>query len=341
MYPLIERQIVMTMLFNGSPSPEAGNVSDRADQSPEPKPRVLALPAHLREIPTCAGIPDLFTTYCLNIGLALLFSGVFAALLYWPFGDRSFFQGGLIMLILWPLMLWMVAWMIVIFIRGIRRPGVWFQVDPDGFRYGNGISPDPTAPKARCIEWSSVAANPGLDCDVRYNTSSRVSMRPASFTFWQRAQRQSVEKYTLPKSLTSYDAEKDGIRSVRFKNRHALMVAILCGLAHQGVRFDLNTFIAAGVHPETWQKLRQPWRAATVYFSLIVVLGLVAFEIWGRDSLAFPFAVFTVSLAYYCSEGKYDFSPDLRKYPKGPVVFHIDHADEAGAGLASATAGRG
>ncbi|MFM0592436.1 hypothetical protein [Paraburkholderia dilworthii] len=335
----------MTTPPDDSPSSDVYNApanapAAQANQNREPNPRIVALPAHLREIPSCNGIPDLFTTYCLNIGLMLLFSVAFAGMLCLPFYDPSFFRAGIIMAVLWLILLGLIAWMVVIFIRGIRRPGVWFQVDPVGFRYGNGKSPDPAQPTEKRIEWSEVVANHSLSCDVTYNAPSKVTMSAANFEFWRRVVRKPAERYVLPKSLTDYDSEKDGIRCVRFKNRHALMVAILCGLAHQGLRFDLDTFIASGIHPETWQRLKSPWRSAAVYFFVVSLLGLFAFRLWGRSSLPFSFAILSVSFVFYCTEGKYYFSPDLKKYPKSPIMFRVDNVEAVNNAPASTSEGR-
>ncbi|MFP3663010.1 hypothetical protein SB768_31735, partial [Burkholderia sp. SIMBA_043] len=60
-----------------------------------------------------------------------------------------------------------------------------------------------------------------------------------------------------------------------------------------------RTFIAAGIHPETWQPLAKARRPAMIAFSIIVALGLLAFWAWGRMSLPFSLAILIVSFAYY------------------------------------------
>ncbi|WP_321789976.1 hypothetical protein [Burkholderia pyrrocinia] len=319
----------MTTPSDDSASPELDSTPARPDWNVESKPRVVTLPAHLRNIPSCEGTPDLFNTYLINIGLALLFGTMFTGLLVSPFYDGSFFNKGVIVFILWLVLLGVIAYAVTIFIRGARRAGAWFEVDSTGFRYGLGARPKSAAiPKEQCFEWREAVANPSLRYDVEYNTASRVTMSAANFQFWRRATREPATAYTLRKNLIPTDAD-DAIRCAGFKNRHDLLVAILCGLAHQGLRFNRNTFVAAGIHPETWQKLRTPWRAAVACFSILVALGLLAFFIWGRLSLPFSFAIWIVSLLYYCGEGKYDFSPDLKNYPRGPIVFRIDDSETA------------
>ena len=323
----------MTTPADDPASPELVNTPTRPDRGAQSTPRIIVLPAHLRSIPCCEGVPDLFSTYLINIGLALLFGTMFTGLLVSPFYDGSLFDKGFIVFVLWLAMLGVSAWAVRIAIRAARHAGAWFEVDSTGFRYGLGTRPEPAAiPKEQCVEWREAVANPDRLYDVEYNTASGVTRRPANFRFWRRATREPVEAYTLRMNLIPTDAD-DAIRCAGFKNRHDLLVAILCGLAHQGLRFNRNTFIAAGIHPETWQKLRTPWRKAAVFFSMLAALGLLAFFIWGRLSLIFSFAIWIVTFLYYCGEGKYDFSPDIKNYPRGPIVFRVDDrekADESG-----------
>ncbi|WP_230947453.1 hypothetical protein [Burkholderia territorii] len=67
-------------------------------------------------------------------------------------------------------------------------------------------------------------------------------------------------------------------------------------------------------------------------FSIIFVLGVLAFWVWGRMSLPVSLGLLIFSLAYFLTEGKYDFSPDVRHYPRDPIVFRID--DDARSGTA-------
>ncbi|MGS0891868.1 hypothetical protein ACVBGC_04785 [Burkholderia stagnalis] len=316
-----------------TPSPDIDHAPTRSDQDAASKPRVIPLPAHLRNIPSCEGVPDLFNTYLVNVGLILISGAALVGLFIW-LGDPSFWNKGIVLFLIWLALLGTVVWALRIFIRGVRQAGAWFQVDSTGFRYGTGTRPQPAASNERCIEWREVVASPDHRCDVEYNSPSRVAMRGANFQFWRRVAREPAQVCKLPISLVGTDAD-DSIRCVRFKNRDDLLVAILCGLAHQGLRFNLNTFVAAGIHPETWRKLKTPWRSAVIYFSIVSALALFAFWIWRSSSLPFSLAILLVSLAYYFSEGRHDFSPELRHYPKGPIVFRIDDADATGGTAAS------
>jgi hypothetical protein len=311
----------MTKPSKKMPSPEGAQLK----QKPDPDLRILDLPPHLRDIPSCTGIPDLFGTYCLNIFLTLLVSAFFFGFLYAIFYDPAFHRIGLIGFILTLAILACMVWLVVIFIRGIRRPGVWFEVDHVGFRYGNGKSPDSAVPPQGRFEWNEIVGNPAEKEDVRYDSGSKA--RSAKFEFWRRVKRDSSEKCGVPRNLMNYDSERDGIRCVRFKNHHSLMIAILCGMAHQGLRIHLNTFVAAGIHPETWQKLRTPTRGASAIFLVLFLADCLALEIWGKLGCIAGSSILLVALAFYFKEGKYLLSPDLKDYPKGRLTFRIHNPD--------------
>ncbi|RQZ69420.1 hypothetical protein [Burkholderia sp. Bp9004] len=315
----------MTTRSDDALPPRTDDASKQSAPDTSAKPRVITLPAHLRQIPTCKGIPDRFNTYLLNIGFMLFFGTMFAGLLVAPFDDASSSRVGFIGFVLWLCILACLAWAVVIVIRATMNIGGWFQVDATGFRYGVGKHSDQAAlQQERCIEWREVVRNEDMCCDVDFNPPSRVTMSPANFQFWrQSGKREPAKRYTLRTSLVDYDAD-DAIRCVRFKNRHELLVALLCGLAHQGLRFNPSAFIAAGIHPETWQPLAKARRPAMIYFAVVAALGLIAFWTWGRLSLPFSLAILLVSFAYYWTEGKYDFSPDIKHYPRDPIVFRID-----------------
>ncbi|WP_321802404.1 hypothetical protein [Burkholderia sp. BCC1993] len=315
----------MTTRPDGSLPSRTDNATNRSSQDTDAKPRVIPLPANLRQIPSCEGIPDRFNTYLLNIGLMLLFGTMFVGLLVAPFIDASSSRTGFIGFVLWICILACLAWMVVIVIRATMNIGGWFQVDATGFRYGIGKRTDPSAPQQeQCIEWREIVPSQDMRCDVEYNTASSITMSAANFQFWRRgAKREPAKRYTLPARLAEFDAD-NAIRCIRFRNRHDLLVALLCGLAHQGLRFNPSAFIAAGIHPETWQPLAKARRPAIVYFSIAGTPALLAFWIWGSLSLPFSLAILIVSLAYYQTEGKYDFSPDIKRYPRDPIVFRID-----------------
>ncbi|WP_448168194.1 hypothetical protein [Burkholderia ambifaria] len=323
----------MTTRSDGTLSSGIADTSNPSRQGTGANPRVITLPAHLRQIPSCDGIPDLFNTYLVNIGFLLFFGTMFVGLLTAPFGDASFARGGFIGFVLWLGILGCLAWAVVVVIRAMRNTGGWFHVDATGFRYGIGKRSNAAAlQQERHIEWHEVVPSQDLRCDVEYDTASRVAMRPASFQFWRRgAKREPATRFTLRTSLVDYDSDS-AIRCVRFKNHHELVVALLCGLAHQGLRFNPRTFIAAGIHPETWQPLATARRPAMIAFSIIGALGLLAFWAWGRMSLPFSLAILIVSFAYYWAEGRYALSPDIKHYPHDPIVFRIDDdapADDA------------
>ncbi|MBR8142549.1 hypothetical protein KDW55_18170 [Burkholderia sp. AU19243] len=289
------------------------------------KTRVIALPAHLRQIPSCSGIPDLVSTYLINIGLVLFFVAMFFGLAIAPFEDASLARTGFLGFVVWMLMLGVIAWAVVLFIRATMNIGAWFEVDSTGFRYGMGKRTHTAATQQeQRIEWSDIVPRLDLRYDVEYHSASRVTMRPASFQFWRRgAKLESAKPVTLRTNLVDFGADNT-IRCIRFKNRDELHLAVLCGLAHRGLRFNPRAFIAAGIHPETWKPLAKERRPALLWISVIAVLGLAAFWVWGRVSLPFSMSMLIVCCGYYWTEGKYDFSPDIKHYPRDPIMFCLD-----------------
>ncbi|KAB0638361.1 hypothetical protein [Burkholderia latens] len=316
----------MTTRFDDTSSCSPDNASHTSlSPGTAATPRVITLPAHLRHIPSCSGIPDRSSTYVANIGLLLFFGTMFCGLLVAPFKDASFARIGLFGFGLWTTMLGVAAWAVVLVIRAAMNIGAWFEVDSTGFRYGIGKRANANAvQQEQRIEWREIVPSPDLRCDVEYNAASHVTMRPASFQFWRRdGKREPAKRYTLRTNLVDYGSDNT-ILCVRFKNRHELLVALLCGLAHQGLRFNPETFVAAGIHPETWQPLAKARRPALLWLLVIVVLASLAFWVWGRMSLPFSMAILVVSFGYYWTAGKYDFSPDIKHYPREPIMFRVD-----------------
>ncbi|WP_230947454.1 hypothetical protein [Burkholderia territorii] len=248
----------MTERSNDTVPSRTHDASNQTSAAAGARQRVVTLPARLRQIPSCEGIPDRFSTYLVNIALLLFFGAMFAGLLVAPFDDASVSRVGFIGFLLWLCMLACVAWAIVIVIRAMMNIGGWFRVDPTGFRFGIGKPTDPAAmQKEQHIEWRDIVSDPTRCCDVDYNMASRVTMSPATFQFGRRGtHHEPAKRFALRTSLVRLDSD-DAIRCLRFTNRHELLVALLCGLAHQGLRFDPRTFIAAGIHPETWQPLEK------------------------------------------------------------------------------------
>ena len=314
----------MTTRSDGTVSSGIDDASNPSSQGTDAKPRVIALPPHLRQIPSCEGIPDLLSTCLANIGFVLFFGTLFVGVLVAPFGDAAFSRVGLMGFVLWLAILACLVWALAIVIRAMINIGGWFHVDATGFRYGIGKRSTAAAQQQeQCIQWREIAPSEDQRCDVEYNMASRVTLSPASFQFWRRGTRhEPAKRQTLRTSLVDDDSA-NAIRCIRFKNRHDLLVALLCGLAHQGLRFNPKTFIAAGIHPETWRPLTKARRPALLGLLVIVSVGLLAFLAWGRMSLPFSAAILIVSFAYYRTGGKYDFSPDIRHYPREPIVFRI------------------
>lgn len=242
-------------------------------------PRVIPLPAHLREIPSLDGVPELLGTRCVCFGLALVFLALTLGIPAGFAADQTVnvSPGQAILLLT---IIGLLGSMTFLFVRAGLNAGAWFHVDATGMRYGVGRSPvhDPTG--GTRIDWSEIVGKADRRYDVHTDFQTSQSLTK-NLLFWRRLPGGEIVEHRLPMRLTS-----DIVRCMRFRNHDALIVAVLRGLASRpGLRFDMDVFIDAGVHPETWEPMKRPHLMFNLFGILSAVIAC-AF-IW-RFALVLP-----------------------------------------------------
>ncbi|WP_174939396.1 hypothetical protein [Burkholderia lata] len=213
------------------------------------------------------GIPDLFGTRGIGFAMALLCLVACLGLgTACAIDDRIQWTSELA-IVLSALLFLMVGAAIAMAREGIKA-GAWFHVDEGGLWYGTGKLSDSDALSAgRRIYWDEIVEKPDAACDVRTECRTFRSYTK-DFVFWHRLATGEIVEQRIPMRLTS-----DAMRCVRFKNRDALIVAILRGLAGRGLRFHLDVFVDAGVHPETWMPMKRPRRMLHLLYAMSGLLS--------------------------------------------------------------------
>jgi len=233
--------------------------------------RIIRLPPHLREIPEVMGIPDLFSTRCICFVSALLCLVACLGLgVAFVSDNRIQWTSELsIVVIMW---LALIAGSVVALMRAGGKAGAWFCVDATGMWYGTGrLSTIGVSSSGTCIKWDEIVAKPGDSCDVRTEFQTSRSFTK-NFVFWCRRETGEIVEQRIPMRLTS-----NFLRCVRFRNRDDLTVAMLRGLASRpGLRFHLDVFVDAGIHPETWMPMKRP-RRMMLLLSVVSALASALF----------------------------------------------------------------
>ena len=222
------------------------------------------------------GIADLRGTRCLCFGAAVPFLGFAFWLPVAAAGapNRNPGSDGLIMLLI-AMAVALAAGLAVNLIRRGLHPGAWFQVSASGIGYGDGPGPARATDvgNARMIAWEHVVRNPERAYDIGTSSMRYRALNPR-MTFWYRMPEGSLVERSLPLQL-----REDVLRCLRFRNAHAVRVAMLQHLARrEGLRFHPDVFVEAGIDPETWQAMKTPrrilWLAAAA--TLACLLGFAA-----------------------------------------------------------------
>lgn len=153
--------------------------------------------------------------------------------------------------------------------RAGRTAGAWFRVDGDGFAYGPGLRHAGPGPEraGTHMAWSQIERQPQDSCDVRIASMHRSEVLNPHLAFWCRSSTGELVRRTV-----SLQWRDDVLACVRFRNAHALKVAVLQGMAAQGLRFSGDVFVEAAVDPETWQPMKWPRRT-----QWLVVYGTLGF----------------------------------------------------------------
>jgi len=235
--------------------------------------RVLTVPAHVLEALASPldGVPDVAATRLLLGGLVALFAliavSLGAAVLLQ--GDGANVHGNEAAVVLVGLVLVAALggglWFLL---RQFPRVGEGlFQIDAQGMRWG-----DPAAPRA--VAWREVCRTRAGPYDVKteFVSSEAIVKR---LVFLQAARGSGPAEIRLPLALSI-----DGARVLRFRNRAALLRAILIQLATRPrprLRFDAEVFIDAGIDPETWEPMPGPrrWMWISSLGALLPVLAVI------------------------------------------------------------------
>jgi hypothetical protein len=241
-------------------------------------PQVLAVPAHVLESLVQSGpvegVPDVTATRLLLGSLVAFF-----ALIALSLGAAAVLQDD-----------WSnvhgneaaVALAVVALIAALGG-GIWYllrqfarvgrgsiRIDAEGMRWG-----DPALPQS--LAWHQVRrARTGLqDVKTEFMSSDAIVKR---LVFLRAEGEGRTVEVRLPLALTM-----DAPRVLRFRNRAALMRALLLRLATQPkprLRFAAEVFIDAGIDPQTWEPMLAPRR--WMWFSSVAALlpVLAVFFFW-------------------------------------------------------------
>lgn len=240
-------------------------------------PRVLEVPAHVLEAlardGAVEGVPDLVATRLLLGGLAAFF-----ALMALSFGAAVVLQDD------WSNLHGnegVVALAVLALLTGLGG-GLWYllrqfahvgqgsiRIDAEGMRWG-----DPGSPQA--VAWREVCrVRTGLqDVKTEFTSSDAIVKR----LVFQRAAGGETADIRLPLALTM-----DAPRVLRFRNRAALLRALLLRLATQPrprLRFAAEVFIDAGIDPQTWEPMLAPRRWMWLSSLAALLPVLVVFVFW-------------------------------------------------------------
>lgn len=156
---------------------------------------------------------------------------------------------------------------VVFLLRAGIAPGAWFRVDERGFGYGAKPANGKTASAGLDIAWSQIVPHPGMTHDVGIASTHRSEVLAPRLTFWCLDENHALTERSIPLQL-----RENLLQCLRFRNGHAVRVALLQGLASKGLRFHPSVFVEAGVDPESWRPMplprRRQWLAAIATLAL-------------------------------------------------------------------------
>jgi hypothetical protein len=241
-------------------------------------PRVLPVPAHVlealaREGPL-EGVPDLAATRLLLGGLVALFvllalSMGAAAMLQDDWSNLHGNEGVFTLAVLALLAgLGGGLWYLLRQFAHVGQGSI--RIDAEGMRWG-----DPGSPEA--VAWREVCrVRTGLqDVKTEFTSSDAIVRR---LVFQRAAGGEETTDVRLPLALTM-----DAPRVLRFRNRTALLRALLLRLATQPrprLRFAAEVFIDAGIDPQTWEPMLAPRRWMWLSSLAALLPVLVVFLFW-------------------------------------------------------------
>lgn len=254
-----------------------GMAPARAANTHTAAPRVLEVPAHVlealaREGPM-EGVPDLAATRLLLGGLvaflALLALSLGAAVLLQDDWSNLHGNEGIVALAVLALLAGLGGglWYLLRQFAHVGQGSI--RIDAEGMRWG-----DPASPQA--VAWREVCrVHAGLqDVKTEFTSSDAIVKR---LVFPRAAGGGETMDVKLPLALTM-----DAPRVLRFRNRAALLRALLLRLATQPgprLRFAAEVFIDAGIDPQTWEPMLAPrrWMWLSSLSALLPVLAVFLF----------------------------------------------------------------
>lgn len=233
------------------------------------------------------GIPDLAGTRWLCFGAAVLcfFFTFWLPVAVIGAADRFSPNNTLLVGLLVFIAMALSGAMTVYLVRAGLAAGAWFRVDGEGFGYGAGpsgaakVSDGAGAP----ISWSQIERRPERRFDVGIAAMHRSEVLSPRMTFWYRSDDGTLTQRSVPLQLRD-----DVLGCLRFRNGHAVRVALLQGLARQGLRFSPDVFAEAGVDPESWRPMKSP--RLTQWLAVIATLAVIFLTVrvtWSTTQIVF------------------------------------------------------
>lgn len=141
------------------------------------------------------------------------------------------------------------------------KAGAWVRVDEHGFGYG-------TTRPGFDVAWARIVRHPDRSHDIGIAPTHRSEVLMPRLTFWCRGDDGTLVQRSFPLQLRD-----NAFRCLRFRNGHAVRVALLQRLAAMGLRFSPEVFVEAAVDPETWRPMAWPRRRD--WLAVIVALAAV------------------------------------------------------------------
>lgn len=262
-------------------------LTPRPSVPPPPLPRIVGLaPRYWRDTAPCIGIPDLFGSRCLCFGAALLclVLAVWVPIMLAIHTPDDF---GPLPMVLFLIVIGLLVLSVVLLVRAGLRVGGWFHVDETGLRYGEGPARERGEAAAEIrIGWDEIVARPELAFDVRTQSTGQYFALAPHLLFWRRLPTGELVEHRLILRLSG-----DIMSCLRYRNHHALLCAVLQGLAARpGLRFMADVFVDAGIDPVTWQPMKRPrralWLSAGVMCAAVLWFASGVGQDWSPGQLA-------------------------------------------------------
>lgn len=241
-------------------------------------PRVLKVPANVIEALAqggpLEGVPDATATRLLLGGLVAFFAlialSLGAAVLLQDDWSNLHGNEGIVALAVLALVAGLGGGLWYLLKRFSRVGQASIRIDSEGMRWGD-------ADVVQALAWHEVCrVRTGLhDVETEFTSSDAIVKR---LVFHRAAGSGETAEVRLPLALTT-----DATRVLRFRNRAALLRALLLRLATQPrprLRFAAEVFIDAGIDPQTWEPMLAPRRWMWLSSLAALVPAGAVFFLW-------------------------------------------------------------